>query len=109
MDAMKNQTALDNYFIELKNILDENELQHKPGQIYNMDESGVPLDHRSPRVLARKGQKKVRYCSTGNKSQITVVGCITAIGQALPHSLYSMQKILTFSGPRVRFQVQLMD
>ena len=58
MDAMKNQTALDYYFIELKNILDENELQHKPGQIYNMDESGVPLDHRSPRVLARKGQKK---------------------------------------------------
>ena len=92
MDAMKNQTALDNYFIELKNILDENELQHKPGQIYNMDESGVPLDHRSPRVLARKGQKKVRYCSTGNKSQITVVGCINAIGQALPHSLCSMQK-----------------
>ena len=49
-----------------------------------MDETGVPLDYRSPRVLARKGQKKVRYCSTANKSQITVVGCINATGQALP-------------------------
>ena len=49
-----------------------------------MDETGVPLDHRTPRVLTRKGQKKVRYCSTGNKSQITVVGCINATGQALP-------------------------
>ena len=48
---MKNQT-------ELKSILEENELRHKPGQIYNMDESGVPLDHRSPCALARKGQKK---------------------------------------------------
>ena len=70
MEAMNNQSALDNYFIELKSILDENELGDKPGQIYNMDESGVPLDHCSPRVLARRGQKKVRYCSTGNKSQL---------------------------------------
>ena len=78
MEAMKNTSALDNYFILLKSILDDNDLQDKPGQIYNMDESGMPLDHRSPRVLARKGQKKVRYCSTGNKSQITIVGCKNA-------------------------------
>ena len=49
-----------------------------------MKMSCVPLDHHSPHVLARKRQKKVRYCSTGNKSHITVVGCINAIGQALP-------------------------
>ena len=80
MDATKNQTDLDNYFKELKGILDENKLEDKPGQIYNVDESGIPLDHRSPCVLARKGQKKVCYSSTGNKSQITIVGCINAIG-----------------------------
>ena len=80
MDATKNQTDLDNYFKELKGILDENKLEDKPGQIYNMDESRIPLDHRSPCVLARMGQKK----STGNKSQITIVGCINATGQALP-------------------------
>ena len=105
MDATKNRTDLDNYFKELKGILDENKLEDKPVQIYNMDESGIPLDHRSPCVLARKGQKK----STGNKSQITIVGCINATGQALPHSLYLMQKIFTFSGLRVRCQAQLMD
>ena len=84
IDAMKNQSALDNYFLQLKSILDADNLGDKPGQIYNMDETGIPLDHCSPRVLAKRGQKKVRYCSTGNKSQITVVGCINAIGQALP-------------------------
>ena len=84
MEAMKNKAALDNYFILLKSILDDYNLGTKPGQIYNMDETGIPLDHRSPRVLAKKGQKKVRYCSTGNKSQVTVVGCINAVGQALP-------------------------
>ena len=78
--CLKNQTDLDNYFKELKGILDENKLEDKPGQNYNMDESGIPLDHHSPCVLARKGQKK----STDNKSQITIVGCINATGQALP-------------------------
>ena len=75
MDAMKNQSALDSYFLELNLILKD-----KPSQIYNMDETGVPLDHHSPCVLARKGQKKLKYCSTGNKPQITVVGCINATG-----------------------------
>ena len=56
----------------------------KPNQTYNVDESGVPLDHWSPYVLTRKGQKKVRYVSSGSKAQITVVGCINVSGQAIP-------------------------
>ena len=84
MDAMKKQEELDNYYICLKSILVDNNLMDKPGQIYNVDESGMPLEHRSPRVLAKKGQRKVRYCTSGNKSQVTVVACINAIGQCLP-------------------------
>ena len=34
--------------------------------------------------MARKGKKKVRYCASGNKSQITIVGCVNAIYQAMP-------------------------
>ena len=71
MDAMKDKEALDNYFILLKSILDEHDLLDKPGQIYNVDESGIPLDHRSPRVVTKRGHKKVRYATSGNKSQIT--------------------------------------
>ena len=44
--------------MDLKSILDDNKLGGKPGQIYNMDESSVPLDHHSPHILARRGQKK---------------------------------------------------
>ena len=71
-----------------------------------MDETGIPLDHRSPRALARRGQKKVRYCSMGNKSQITVVGCINTIGQALPPFVVFEA---TFSGRKVRCLAQLTD
>ena len=60
------------------------QLTDKPGQVYNVDETGMPLDHRPPKVLAVKGQKKVRYCTSGNKSQITVIGCVNATGTAIP-------------------------
>ena len=83
LDAMKKKEELDNYFVTLKNILVDNNLMNKPGQIFNVDESRMPLEHWAHKVVARKG-KKVRYCSSGNKSQVTVVGCINAISQALP-------------------------
>ena len=44
----------------------------------------MPIDHKTPNVPAKKGQKKVRYQSAGNKSQVTVVGCVSATGQAIP-------------------------
>lgn len=83
MDCV-NQAVISSYFDLLKSVLQEHELMQSPAQIYNVDETGVPLDHRPPNVLAKRGQKKVRYRTTGNKSQITVVGCVSATGQAIP-------------------------
>ena len=54
---------------------------YKPGQIFYVNESGIPSDHHSPYVLTRK---KVGYYFSGNKGQVTVVGCINTLGQALP-------------------------
>lgn len=56
----------------------------KPAQLYNMDKTGMPLEHRAPNIIAKKGVKKVRYRSTGNKAQIKVVGCANAVGNAIP-------------------------
>ena len=55
-----------------------------PGQIYNVDETGIPLDHHLPKVVGRKGKRKIRCLVTGNKAQITVVACVSASGQAIP-------------------------
>ena len=52
-----------------------------PAQIY---EIGMPLDHRPPKILTKRGQKKVRCCTSGNNSQITVISCVSAAGQAIP-------------------------
>ena len=109
MDAMKKQQELDNYYITLKNILTENNFMDKPGKIYNVDESGMPLNHCSPHVIARRGQRKVRYCTSGNKSQITIVACINAIGQTMPPFIsYLMPKTLIWNGLEERSLALLM-
>jgi len=55
LDAINNQSALDSYFILLK---EKNSLKDMPSQTFNMDESGIPLSHRSPYVQTRRGREK---------------------------------------------------
>jgi len=46
-----------------------------------MDESGtMPLEPRPPKAVA---QKKVRYLTSGQKQQTTVIGCGSATRQCL--------------------------
>ena len=62
------------YFDKLKKVLD---LMKNPIQIYNTDETGMPLDHHPPKVIAVRGQKKVCSRTSGNKLQVTVIVCVT--------------------------------
>ena len=83
MDAVNSET-LKHYFTLLNDVLTEHDLHSKPAQVYNVDESCIPFDPRAPNVVATKGMKKVRYRSSGKKGQVTVVGCASAAGQAIP-------------------------
>ena len=48
-----NRETYENYFKLLKQVLDEHGLTHKPGQMYNCDESGMPFDDRPLNVVKR--------------------------------------------------------
>ena len=48
--------VIEGYYNLLEETLCEHDLTNKPSQIYNMDGSGMPLDHRPPNVVARRGQ-----------------------------------------------------
>ena len=41
---------------------------------------GVPIEHKALNIVARKGKKKVHY---QKQSQIIVVGCVSATGNAI--------------------------
>ena len=42
------------------------------------------MDGHASRIVAKRGQKKVRYRTSGNKNQITVIACVSASGQCIP-------------------------
>ena len=79
-----NSVNIKNYFNLLEKTLKTNELFDCPSRIYNMDESGLPLDHKPAKVIALKGTKKVHCRTSGNKMQITVLACANAAGSVIP-------------------------
>ena len=62
----------------------ENDLLDKPGQIFNVDESGMPLNPKPVKCVFKRGIKDPLAPSCGDKSQITIVGCISASGGCTP-------------------------
>jgi hypothetical protein len=65
MDAMNRET-FDHYFSLLHDTLSTHDLLDKPAQIYNVHESGAPLNPRPPKVVSPKGR--------GMKSDTVVPG-----------------------------------
>ena len=74
----------DNYFSLLKDTLEKYDLLNNPNQIYSVDKTGMPLDHRHPKTVTTRGQRKIRCRASGNKFQITVIACVSAVGQVIP-------------------------
>ena len=79
-----NSETIQNYYQLLKTTLTEHNFSGEPWRIYNVDETGMPLDPRKPRVITKLGTKKVRVMGSGNKHQITVVACASATGHIVP-------------------------
>ena len=82
MDA-SNKAVIEQCYNLLEDTLLEHNLMDNVAQIYNMNASGMPLDHHSPNVITRCREKKVWYRVAGKKKQITIVGCVSAIGQSI--------------------------
>ena len=91
------QESLDYYFRLLKKTLEGNNLMDQVCYIYNMNETGMPLDHKQPKHIAPKGMKKVYGQSSRNKSQITILTCTNAVGTVLP-------PMVIFKGERLNYE-----
>ena len=76
--------VLSNYFDLLEQTVLDNDLVSKPNQIFNCDETGMPLNPKFPKGIVAKGIKHPRAVTTGNKTQMTVLACCNAAGYCLP-------------------------
>ena len=60
MDATSKQT-LRKYYKLLSETLAKYGITNSPAQVYNMDETGIPLDPRSPNIVVKYNVAKKRY------------------------------------------------
>ncbi len=81
---MTSSEVYNSYFTLLEDTLREYDLIDEPAQLYNCDESGMPLEHKMPKIVTLKGSKKVRQINSNNRTQITVIACFNAAGQSIP-------------------------
>ena len=79
-----NPTIIMKYFDLLEQTLTDNELLDKSSQIFNLDETGMPLNPSQPRVVVGRGSKHPSAPASGDKSHITVLACCSATGYAIP-------------------------
>ena len=74
---------LESYFDLLERTLIEAELMERPCQIFNLDESGFPLNPKPTKVISRKGAKDPVCFTSSEKSEIPVLSCCSAGGYAI--------------------------
>ena len=96
-----NADIVDEYFKLLSKTLDDCKLKSKPRQIYNCDETFLPLDCTREKAVTCKGAKNTYCQSYGTSEHITLLCCASAAG--IPHPpmiIYAK----SFPGGQYRFQ-----
>lgn len=78
-----NKTNVELFFSKYKELLSR--FNFTSDKIYNVDESGMSTVHTPMKVLAPKGTKQVgNVTSAGRGNNVTVIGCINALGNSVP-------------------------
>ena len=80
--------SLNNYFDLLEDTLKANEIFDDASRIFNCDETGIPLNPTSLKVVDKVGAKNPSYLVGSTKTQITVLACSCATGCHTPYGYF---------------------
>ena len=72
------------YFEAIRLTVSKHKFDKVGANIFNMDETGIVLNHKPMKLEARSGTKSVRSRSNGNKDIITVIAAVNADGGRTP-------------------------
>lgn len=75
--------TIDTYFNVLEEVLKVSGLGDSPAYIFIVDENVSPLDPKPLKTIPKKGEKNPLSISSGSKSQMTVVACVSASEQSI--------------------------
>ncbi|KAJ2951388.1 hypothetical protein O0L34_g13531 [Tuta absoluta] len=91
-----NKYIVGDHFSKYKSVLDKLGIEHKPENIYNIDEKNCRISlHHQKEVLRAKGKKRVHQIANEHAESVTVVGCGNAVGSAIP-------PMILFKGKRLK-------
>lgn len=81
IDGMKREKVAE-FFKTLETVVEKTNLRGRPECVYNVDETGIPLNNRPPNIIAQKGAKDVVSVTNVERGEnVTVLACMNATGQ----------------------------
>lgn len=81
---MMTREVVDKYFDDLEECITKLQLQDKPQQIWNCDETGLQFSPNAAKVIAPKGVRSLVARCSPSKEIITTLVCVNAAGTAMP-------------------------
>lgn len=85
----------------LEETLEKNNLKHSPRQLYNCDETFLPLDFTREKAVAHKKAKNVYAQTMGTTEHVTMLCAASAAGIPLPPMIIYAK---SFPGGQYRFE-----
>ena len=80
-----NKETVDDFFAKLGALYARLNLLSKPMQIFNVDETGISVVHKTGKVITQIGRKNVWSITSAEKGKTyTVITCVAASGFAIP-------------------------
>ncbi|XP_047535783.1 uncharacterized protein LOC125070127 [Vanessa atalanta] len=91
-----NKFIVSDHFDKVKSLREKLHIENRPECLYNMDEKSCRISlHHQQTVLAQKGIKRLHQIANEHAESVTVVGCVNAVGNAIP-------PMILFRGKRMK-------
>lgn len=100
--------VINNYFDMLETTLVEYDLLDKPCQLFNIDETGLPLDPKSLKVVSGVGTKKPSYGLCRKQNSNHYRGLCQCSRILYTSWLYTVEKPLAVKWSRMKFRALSM-
>lgn len=89
-----NREEANHFFDLLREVYTQNNMFNRPGNIFNMDETGFQINNEGGAVIASKGAKSVHVLTSNERGEnVSMIACCSAEGNFLP-------PVLIFKGVR---------
>ena len=90
----QDESSIEAYYNLLETTLRQNGIFDSPAQIFNCDETEMPLNPKPLKIVGERGAKNPSYICGSIKNQVTVLACTSASGYALPPYVILARKTL---------------